>query len=435
MPASTAGTLDTIDEFAKFIPTRKNWPAWKKHITSKISGSQTFRAFLEFGAACASEMIAQWQLATSTQRQNFQADVSMYPAFVWQNAKAATDICGTIVTQTGGAVCGTLGSKWHDWKACGYTTEDMYNKQVARIRENFLLQVNLRLCEALITAIYGKDYNEKAAPEAEMFRGVFLSTDVKNTLKDSNVSAKDWLDKPELMPCVRLWALICFQFEGVADIHTCNLLKDLQSHFPSASNGNLGNSAQQFEAELKELLEPYGKTFNTAASILGWLRLCSQEIFIECKAASGVRGYLRARDFLLEKRAFNTTLSEQLMRQAIKLAEETNTSAERLGEKICDADKITKLEALVAKQQEQLKALSADVRPGDGKGKGKSWKKSGGTGGKSNNNNDKKRKEERNKDRDEGKCKKCNRRHQGKCAMDRDIDKELQEAQSQVQHL
>ena len=134
MPPSTAGTLDTIEDLAKFIPSRKNWPAWKKHITSKTSGSQTFRAFLEFGTACAGEMIKQWQMVTSTQRQNFQADVSMYPALVWVNAKTTTDICGTIVTQTGGAVCRTLGLQWHDWKACGYSDQEMYLKQVTCIR-------------------------------------------------------------------------------------------------------------------------------------------------------------------------------------------------------------------------------------------------------------------------------------------------------------
>ena len=91
-------------------------------------------------------MIAQWQTATSAQRENFLSDIGLYPELVWESAKTSTYICGTIVTQTCGAVCQTLGTNWQDWKSCRYATEAAYKKQIARVKERFLLQVNLRMC-------------------------------------------------------------------------------------------------------------------------------------------------------------------------------------------------------------------------------------------------------------------------------------------------
>ena len=379
MPSTSAGEITNLAEFAKFIPTRRNWATWKKDVASKTSKCPIFRACLEFGSACAKGMICEWQKASSKKRSHLHSDISQYPASVWTNAKSKTKICSTLRTETNGAIVKTLGSVWHDWRLCKYDSEEDYDEQTNRIRQNFMIQVNLCLCEAFVTAIYGKDYREKASPYAEMLRNILVTDNVKKSLVlDTDINAETWLTHPENIPCIIFWAQLTFQFEGVADIHTSNLLKDLQAHFPSARNANMEKSCQQFDAELRDLLEPYIKTFTDISDWPNWIRLCSTEIFIECKAAAGNKGYVRAREFLLEKRAFNTILTEDLMQQAVKLAEETNSTAECDGD-VESSDEVSELRAMLTKQSEEIAALKADraapkSNSGDNKGNGRSKK-------------------------------------------------------------
>eukprot|EP00961_Rhodomonas_salina_P135039 1816726-Rhodomonas_salina.1 len=79
------------------------------------------------------------------------------------------------------------------------------------------------------------------------------------------------------MPAVQMWAKICFKYEGVSDINSKNLLKDLNNQYQCKANKNLDMSAAQFNEELTDLLAVYGKTFKTVALLISWIKICCKE--------------------------------------------------------------------------------------------------------------------------------------------------------------
>jgi len=86
---------------------------------------------------------------------------------------------------------------------------------------------------------------------------------------------------------------------------------------------------------------------------------------------------MKAQDHLIEKRAFQSVLSEDLMRKSIKLAEEHNSSTEKRGGSASgNNDQLDEMRAMIARQQEQIKALSANTSQGSGQS-GKNGKPSG----------------------------------------------------------
>jgi len=112
------------------------------------------------------------------------------------------------------------------------------------------------------------------------------------------------------------------------------------------------------------------------------------------------------------------------MQQAIKLAEDTNSTAEIQSvptEDHTKSSQIEQLRAMVAKQSEEIQALKAKGPSGNATS----------TGGKRNptsNRNPKRKDQERTA---LPTCKSCGRQHNGQCVLDSDIDKSYLELQQQ----
>eukprot|EP00961_Rhodomonas_salina_P115421 1553771-Rhodomonas_salina.1 len=135
---------------------------------------------------------------------------------IFNRAANNTEVKDSIVTESNSAVKDKLGSNWTDWSKCGYSTEESYKKQVARIRLNFMIKINRVLIERILTAIFGADHWKKTSREAEALTQLLITSDVKQLLTGI-VDASTWEDKPHQMLAVRMWAKILFKYEGVHD--------------------------------------------------------------------------------------------------------------------------------------------------------------------------------------------------------------------------
>eukprot|EP00961_Rhodomonas_salina_P128593 1732710-Rhodomonas_salina.2 len=209
--------------------------------------------------------------------------------------------------------------QWTEWEKCGFSTEEAYAKQVKRIHLQFLIKINRVVIERILTSIYGADTSKKGSREAEALLKMLITPAVKELLSGS-VNAETWEERPDSMLAVQMWAKLCFKYKGVSDINSKNLLKDLNAQYQ-----------------------------------------CCTEVFIDVKAANAgpdQKGYMEACDYLLQKRSACSLLLEDLLDQAIKLAEDYNLQNEKdagaLDKQPAAGNDISVLKAMVAQQSKQL---------------------------------------------------------------------------------
>eukprot|EP00961_Rhodomonas_salina_P260394 3518829-Rhodomonas_salina.1 len=110
------------------------------------------------------------------------------------------------------------------------------------IRLQFLIRTNRILVEKFLTAVYGSDFSKKGSREAEALHHMLITQAIKELLSGT-VNSSTWDEKPHCMPAVQMWAKLCFKYEGVSDINSKNLLKDLNAQYPCKANKNLDMSA------------------------------------------------------------------------------------------------------------------------------------------------------------------------------------------------
>ena len=436
-------------QLGKFTGLRREYRKFKADLSHIIQQQDRCGYVIQAADACKDVLIHQYNALSGVSRRTFSTDFNNYkvPMAAAMNSKS---IVTRIATQSTKWLCDNIGNDWNDYAKRGLD-KDQWEAQIAEERCEWLLHHHRNILKRLTDAIWGDDIKATGSPYIDALRPIILSK-VNNDLLAGKYHTDTWLTEPHTQPLVITLATFFFKFEGVVDPQSLNLCEDLDLAHEMAKSA-AGTTIWQLDSHLDEVFDSQIKLWGSIEQFFRYYRSTLLTKMVDTMAEQDTddrNEWQQCKQQLAKLRHETKYINLEDIYATIRTAEdEIIKRRSSLAAKETRAKEASAFQASTGANpppptaqpsfQAQLDEIKAMLTNRDQRGP---------KGGKGQHRGSKKREETRTgkggKQPDGSvnytypKCDTCGRHHKGgtaACVHNRDIAKELRDAQSNVQRL